>query len=302
MRVFYCDNFGFPLPPGHRFPLNKYTLLREQVAASQVARPDEMLVPDAATDEQLLRAHSAEYLQRVFSGQLAPAEVRRIGLPWSPELIERCRRSAGATIAACRAALEEGMAASLTGGTHHAFADHGEGYCIFNDSAVAARAMQAEGRATRVLVVDCDVHQGNGTAAICASDPSIYTFSIHGAKNFPFRKESSDLDIELPDGTDDALYLETLARGLECCQPAARADLIIYLAGADPYQGDALGRLNLSKEGLAQRDRLVFESCRRIGVPCAVAMAGGYARCIQDTVDIYLQTVRLAYQYATGRS
>jgi len=292
VKVFYCDQFTYPLPPRHRFPAQKYALLRAQVAATLVP-PVELRVPDAASDEQLLRAHDMEYLAKVSGGTLSEREVRRIGLPWSSELVERSRRSVGGTVEACRAALTDGIAVSLSGGTHHAFADHGEGFCIFNDCAVAARTVQAEKRVRRVVIIDCDVHQGNGTAAILADDPTVFTFSIHGAKNFPFHKERSDLDVELADGADDATYLAALTAGVDAALAAARADLAIYLAGADPFGGDALGRLALTKTGLAERERLVLDRCHRAGLPVAVVMAGGYARQIQDTVDIHLETVRL---------
>lgn len=263
------------------------------MAAGLVA-PEDMLVPEPATDEQILRAHDDDYLERVVQGKLTPKEVRRIGLPWSPDLVARTRCSVGGTIATCRAALRDGMAVSLAGGTHHAFSDHGQGYCVFNDSVIAARTMQDEGRAGRVLIVDCDVHQGNGTAAILAQDPTMFTFSIHAARNFPFHKEPSDLDIELEDGTEDGDYLEALQSGLVHALELARADLAIYLAGADPYVGDQLGRLSLSKQGLAARDRLVFELCRGAGLPVATVMSGGYGRHIEETVEIHLQTVRIA--------
>lgn len=293
MQIFSSDTFVLPLPAGHRFPMLKYALLRERVAAELGARV-RLLVPDAADDTALARAHLPAYVRRVQAGELTAQEQRRIGFPWSPQMVERSRRSAGATIAACRAALADGLAANLAGGTHHAFADYGAGYCVFNDSAVAARAMQAEGRARRVLVVDCDVHQGDGTAAILRDDPSITTFSIHGAGNFPFRKQQSDRDIELPDHTEDAAYLDALEPALAELIEAARPDLAIYLAGADPYFDDRLGRLALTKAGLAERDRLVLHYLRRSGVPCAITMAGGYARTITDTVDIQFQTVALA--------
>lgn len=209
-------------------------------------------------------------------------------------MVERSRRSAGATIGACRNALLEGVSANLAGGTHHAFRDRGEGFCVFNDAAVAARAMQAEGRADRVLIVDCDVHQGNGTASILAGDDSIFTFSIHGARNFPFDKEQSDLDIELPDGCTDLPYLLRLEEGLDTAFDLARPDLVIYLAGADPYVDDRLGRLGLSLEGLAERDRRVFSRCQAHRTPVAIAMAGGYARNIDDTVAIHANTIRSA--------
>ena len=209
-------------------------------------------------------------------------------------MVERSRRSAGATIGACRAALTEGVGANLAGGTHHAFHDRGEGFCVFNDAAVAARVMQAEGLAKRVLIVDCDVHQGNGTASILRGDDSIFTFSIHGARNYPFEKEESDLDIELPDGCSDAAYLLHLADGLNTAFDLARPDLVIYLAGADPYQDDRLGRLGLSFDGLASRDTMIFDRCKASRLPVAIAMAGGYARQIADTVRIHCTTIRLA--------
>ncbi len=225
-------------------------------------------------------------------------EMRRIGFPWSLQLVERARRSCGGTIAACRAALEDGVSVNLAGGTHHAFPDHGEGYCVFNDSAIATRAMQSESRAAHVVILDCDVHQGNGTAAIFAGDPTVFTFSIHGARNFPFRKQASDLDIALEDGVGDPVYLEALEQGLRRAIRLARADLAIFLAGADPFLDDRLGRLAVSKEDLAERDRLVFEHCRKAGIPVAVTMSGGYARNVRDTVEIHLQTVRTALQFA----
>ncbi|MFN8568021.1 MAG: histone deacetylase [Kouleothrix sp.] len=294
MQIFYSDTFVLPLPAGHRFPMPKYALLRQQVAAAGIVAPADLCIPPAASDEQLGRAHTAAYIARVQAGALTPHEIRRIGFPWSPGMVERSRRSAGATIAACRAALRDGFAANLAGGTHHAYADHGEGYCVFNDSAVAARAMQAERRARRIVIIDCDVHQGNGTAAIGAGDETIFTFSIHGAKNFPFHKEHSDLDIALDDGVGDQAYLDALDDGLCQAIERSRAELAIYLAGADPFHGDTLGRLKLTKAGLAERDRMVLHYCRDAGIAVAITMAGGYARDITDTVDIHMQTVRMA--------
>ncbi|MFN8504020.1 histone deacetylase [Kouleothrix sp.] len=298
MQIFYSDTFVLPLPEGHRFPMQKYALLRQRVAAAGIVAPSDLRLPEPASDEQLGRAHDGAYIRRVQRGELTPQEVRRIGFPWSPGMVERSRRSSGATIGACRAALRDGFAANQAGGTHHAYAGHGEGYCVFNDSAVAARAMQAEGRARRVVIIDCDVHQGNGSAAILAGDDTIYTFSIHGANNFPFHKEQSDLDIALPDGAADEAYLDALDRGLCQAIESSRADLAIYLAGADPFEDDKLGRLKLSKRGLAERDRMVFEYCRGAGLPVAISMAGGYARDIADTVDIHFATVSAAARLA----
>jgi len=294
VKAFYCDHFVLPLPEGHRFPMEKYRLLRERVLESGAVGPADLLVPEPATDEQILRVHQPDYLRRVAAGELERAEVRRIGFPWSPAMVERSRRSAGGTIAACREALESGAAVNLAGGTHHAFPDHGEGYCVFNDAAIAARTLQAEGRAERVVIVDCDVHQGNGTAAVFRGDPTVFTFSIHGRRNFPFRKERSDLDVELEDGTGDEAYLAALEDGLDHAlghHGGAGADLVIYVSGADPHERDRLGRLKVTREGLRTRDRIVFERCRKAGLPVAVVMAGGYGADVRETVEVHLQTV-----------
>lgn len=294
MQLFYTDVFVLPLPAGHRFPMEKYSRLRESLLASGEFSAADFHLPHAATDEELGRAHDFAYIEAITHGQLPDKALKAIGFPWSAGMVERSRRSAGATICACRAALVEGVSANLAGGTHHAFRDRGEGFCVFNDAAVAARAMQAEGKARRVLIVDCDVHQGNGTASILRNDDSVFTFSMHGARNFPFDKEESDLDIELPDGCTDAAYLLRLDEGLNTAFDLARPDLVIYLAGADPYHDDRLGRLALTFEGLEERDRRVFLRCRAEGVALAIAMAGGYARQIDDTVRIHASTIRHA--------
>ncbi len=293
MKVFYCDHFVLPLPTGHRFPMAKYALLRQRVLAANQGQFD-LQVPEPARDDEILLAHTADYLHRVVTGTLSEREIRVLGFPWSPEMVERSRRSSGATIAACRAALADGTAASLAGGTHHAFAAQAQGFCVFNDSAIAARVMQRETRVKRVVVIDCDVHQGNGTAAILRHDPSVFTFSLHGQNNFPFRKERSDLDLELPDSSGDSAYLEALQEGLDIALDRSRAELAIYLAGADPYEGDRLGRLAVSKTGLAERDRLVLEHCARLGIPLAMTMAGGYAQHLEDVVDIHFQSIAQA--------
>lgn len=293
MKIFSSPQFVLPLPATHRFPMQKYALLRERVLA-QLAPPHHMIAPPSAANHQVTLAHDATYLGRLEAGALTANEIRKIGFPWSPELVARERLVTGATIAACRAALADGVAVNLAGGTHHAHRDWGAGYCVFNDSAVAARVMQAEGRALRVAIIDGDVHQGDGTAAILEDDASIFTFSIHGAKNFPFHKARSDLDIALPDGAADDAFLSAFAEGLRHSLSSAHADLAIYLAGADPFVGDALGRLALSKAGLAERDRLLLDTCGAFGVPVAISMAGGYARNVDDIVDIHFETVRLA--------
>ena len=293
MKIFSINDYLFSLPEGHRFPLEKYRMLEQQVRA-QLVPPGKVLVPDAATRAELLLAHTREYLDAVFAGSLSEKAIRRIGLPWSPELVERSRRSVGGTIAAARAALEEGVAASLSGGTHHACSDHGQGFCVFNDVAVALRVLRAEGRLHRALVLDCDVHQGNGTAEILKADPDFITFSIHGENNFPFRKIPGDYDIALPDGIGDEVYLDALEPAAEYALAQANPDLLIYLAGADPYIGDRLGRLNLTMGGLLRRDRLVLDLVEHAGVPVVIVMSGGYGREVADTVAIHLQTLDLA--------
>jgi acetoin utilization deacetylase AcuC-like enzyme len=294
VKVFYSDHFVLPLPEGHRFPMAKYSMLRERVARDGICGPGELRTPRAVRDEEILRAHASDYLERVVSGTLTEKEMRRIGFPWSEKMVERSRRASGGTLGACLASLDEGFAATLAGGTHHAFSDWGEGYCVFNDSAIAARAVQAAGLAERVVVIDTDVHQGNGTAAILHGDPTVFTFSIHGAKNFPFHKEESDLDAPLPDGAGDTEFLATLESGLEAALNATDASLAIYLAGADPFEGDRLGRLSVTKSGLAERDRIVLETCRERRIPVAVTMAGGYASEVEDTVDVHFQSIRRA--------
>lgn len=297
MIAYYCDHFVLPLPEGHRFPMRKYSRLRERIIETHTLSPDCLHVPDGATDADLLRVHTLEYLEKVKYGTLSDKEIRRIGFPWSPQLVERSRRSSGGTIAACRTALLDGVSANLAGGTHHAGSDHGEGFCVFNDSAVAARTMQAEGRATKIAIIDCDVHQGNGTASITSGDRSIFTFSIHGEKNFPFRKFNSDLDIGLPDGTGDEEFLTMLGIAIERILYLQRPDLVIYQSGADPYVGDRLGKLSLSKDGLANRDRLVLGMCHEERIPVAVTMGGGYATQVDDIVDIHLQTIQIAKEF-----
>ncbi|MBW3535589.1 MAG: histone deacetylase [Gemmatimonadetes bacterium] len=297
MKVFACDSFVLPLPEGHRFPMEKYALLREAVEDHPAV---EIRLPEAATDEDLLRVHEAAWVARVAGGALEPADVRRIGFPWSLHLVERSRRSVGATLAAGRAALAEGWAANLAGGTHHAFPGHGEGFCVFNDVAVAARAVQAEGMARRIAVLDLDVHQGNGTAAVFRGDDDVFTLSVHGEGNYPFRKEPGDLDLGLPDGTGDDAYLAAVEAGVEAAL-AGGADLAFYVAGADPWVGDRLGRLAVSADGLAARDRLVLDRCGAAGVPVAVVMAGGYAHRVQDTVAIHAATVLEAAERWTRR-
>ncbi len=289
MKAYYCDQFVLPLPEGHRFPMQKYWLLRHRLIKEAVAL--DFAEPDAVNDKLLMLAHDPRYVQRVVDGKMTDADIRRLGFPWSPALVERSRRSSGGTLAACRVALVDGFAANLAGGTHHAGYDFAEGFCLFNDAAVATRILQHEGVVERVLIVDCDVHQGNGTADIFASDERVYTFSIHGEKNFPLRKVPSRLDVGLDDCTGDEVYLAALQQGLTQAIREAGAELVIYLAGADPFEGDRLGRLKLTKAGLKARDRMVFDACETAGLPTAIAMAGGYAPRVEDIVDIQFATI-----------
>lgn len=302
VKAFYADHFVLPLPDGHRFPMAKYAMLREEL---QRYLPDVSLheaLP--ASDGELALVHTLHYIAAVSNGTLSPAEQREIGFPWSPAMAERARRSVGATLQACRAALSGGgVAANLAGGTHHAYAHKGGGFCVFNDAAVAARLMQAEWarqgvsqrrRPMQVAIVDLDVHQGNGTAGIFAGDPTVFTLSMHGAKNFPFRKEPSDFDVDLPDGCGDVQYLELLEQALGELENRFDPDLVIYLAGADPHEGDRLGRLKLTDDGMEARDRRVFDWAWQRRIPLAMTMAGGYGRDLETTVRVQVNTYRVA--------
>lgn len=303
MKAFYSDHFVLPLPPGHRFPMAKYRMLRDQMALALPAV--QLLEAQGASDGELALAHSPAYLAAIADGTLDAAAQREIGFPWSPQMVERSRRSVGASVAAARCALREGLAANLAGGTHHAYADKGGGFCVFNDVAVAARLMQAEwgrqGGAQRaplqVAVIDLDVHQGNGTAHIFRDDASVFTLSLHGERNFPFRKERSDLDVALPDGCGDADYALALEHALDELDRRFTPGLVFFLAGADPFEGDRLGRLKLSADGLEARDRRVFDWCFDRRVPLALVMAGGYGVRIEDTVRLQLTTYRAALDY-----
>jgi acetoin utilization deacetylase AcuC-like enzyme len=296
MQVFYADQFVLPLPEGHRFPMPKYALLRGRLQGEAGFRLREAL---PASEGELALAHTPHYVTSVLEGRLSAAEQREIGFPWSPAMAERARRSVGATVAAARAARAEGVAANLAGGTHHAKAAGGSGYCVFNDVAVAARLMQAESHRARqgllrVAVVDLDVHQGNGTAEIFEDDPTVFTLSLHGERNFPFRKARSDLDVALPDGCDDTRYLTALDDALQRLWHH-HADhlpgLVFFLAGADPHEGDRLGRLKLTADGLAERDRRVFDACERRGIPLVITMAGGYGRDLEAMVALQHRTL-----------
>lgn len=301
MQAFFSDHHVLPLPVGHRFPMAKYAMLRDCITRQL---PEvQLLAAPAVSDQQLALVHTPGYIEALVSGQISAAAMREIGFPWSAGMVERSRRSVGATVAAVRAALQHGIAANLAGGTHHAYANKGGGFCVFNDVAVAIRLAQADWQLQcqqllRVAVIDLDVHQGNGTAHIFQGDDSVFTLSMHGDKNFPFRKEKSDLDVALADGCGDDDYLAALEQALFDLEQRFAPNLVLYLAGADPYQGDRLGRLALSEEGLAARDQRVFSWCQERQLPVAFVMAGGYGTQIEDTVRIQCNTVRLALLYA----
>jgi acetoin utilization deacetylase AcuC-like enzyme len=320
LNAFYSDTFVLPLPEHHRFPMAKYRLVRERLLAERVLSADDLHIPDPIDWTDLRLVHDTAYVDAVAKGELAHEMQRRIGFPWSPMMVERSRRSVGATLAAAREAIAgvvgDGLqtvprdvrdalkgvpynkgynvAANLAGGTHHAFRDRGEGFCVFNDVAVAAAVLLRDGAIARAFVVDCDVHQGNGTAAIFRDEPAVFTLSLHGEKNFPFRKEVSDLDLTFADGAGDDEYLAALADHLPRVLDSHRPDVVFYLAGADPYEGDRLGRLKLSIEGLRARDQLVFDTCREGGIPIAIAMSGGYAPDVDAIVTIHCNTIREA--------
>jgi acetoin utilization deacetylase AcuC-like enzyme len=296
--VWSSARYTFPLPAGHRFPVAKYALLRGRIIEEGIVSPGRMLVPAAVTDDELRLVHDVDYIVRYSEGRLDAAELRLIGFPWSRELVERSRRAAGGTIAAARHALQHGVAMNLAGGTHHAFADHGEGFCVYNDVAVAIRVLQREGLIRRAAVIDLDVHQGNGTNAIFAGDESVCTFSMHGGKNYPFHKVPGTLDVELGDHMGDEEYLALLTASLPGVLAAAAPDLVLYIAGADPHENDALGRLSLTFDGLARRDAYVISQCREVGIPVAIAIGGGYGKRIEDTVAIHTQTARIAGSFA----
>ena len=294
LTVWSSARYTFPLPVGHRFPVAKYAMLRDRVVAEGIVPSERVLDPDGATDSELLLVHTADYVRRFARGALGDAELRRLGFPWSPELVERSRRAVGGTVAAARHAVAHGIAMNLAGGTHHAFPDHGEGFCVFNDVAIAIRTLQATGRIRRAAVIDLDVHQGNGTHAIFADDPDVFTFSMHGGRNYPFHKVAGTVDVELEDGAGDDVYLDLLATTLPRVLAEAQPDLVFYIAGADPHEGDRLGRLKLSFDGLARRDAYVLERCREVGLPVAITIGGGYGVNVADTVTVHATTARIA--------
>ncbi|MEM7467315.1 MAG: histone deacetylase [Pseudomonadota bacterium] len=290
MKLFYSDHIELQAKKGSTFPTQKYRLLREHLQQNYANR-FEFIAATPASNAALCLAHEAEYILAIESGDLSSEAIRRIGFPWSSQLVARSKCSVAATINACEAALKDGAAANLAGGTHHAFRHFGAGYCVFNDVATASLRMRELHPNLRILIVDVDVHQGDGTAAILANEPNIYTFSIHCMDNFPARKQCSDLDVPLMAGTGDKEYLRQFKDALRRAWLAARPDFVIYLAGADPFEGDRLGRLALSMGAMKQRDEALLSECRRRFIPVALAMGGGYAERIEDIISIHAQTI-----------
>jgi len=292
MQVFYTPRYYADIGPGHVFPIRKFQLVRDKLLAEGTIEPSEIVEPSPAPLEDVLLVHTTDYISRLCSGNLTTKETRRLGLPWSESLVQRSFYAVGGTLAATRASLAEGYSSNLAGGTHHSFSDRGEGFCVLNDVAVAIRAMRARKLVQRAAIVDCDVHQGNGTATIFAGDTDTFTFSIHGANNYPLFKAQSTLDVELADGTSDTEYLDTLAKHLPAVF-AADPEIVFYLAGADPYKGDKLGRLALSIDGLRERDAYVLRECYAHEVPIVTVMSGGYGKDINDTIEIHCNTIRM---------
>jgi acetoin utilization deacetylase AcuC-like enzyme len=293
MQVFYTSRYYADIGDNHVFPIRKFELVRDRLLSEGTLQPDDLREPEPASVAEVLLVHTADYVSRLCEGTLTKSEIRRLGLPWSPSLVQRSFHAVGGTIAAARLAFTEGISSNLAGGTHHAFADRGEGFCVFNDVAIAIRALRRDGLIRRAAVVDCDVHQGNGTATIFESDRDVFTFSMHGAKNYPLFKARSSLDVELPDLTDDETYLKTLRQHLPCVFDQS-PEIVFYLAGADPFADDKLGRLSLSIGGLRQRDQYVLESCYEAEVPVVTVMSGGYGQNLSDTVEIHCNTIRAA--------
>lgn len=294
MFAAYAPGYFVDLGDGHIFPMRKYPLVHAALTAEGTLPRDRVLEPREASTADLLLVHTPDYLDRLFRGALDSSEQRRLGFPWSPALVRRARLATHGTTLAARRALSDGLAANLAGGSHHAFPDHGEGYCALNDVAVAVRILRREGRARRFALIDCDAHQGNGNHAIFAADPEVFTFSMHGRRNYPEVKVPGDWDVGLPDGTKDAAYLRSLEDALPAVLARARPDLVFYIAGVDPYCDDRLGRLALTLEGLRDRDRMVLDACRSRGIPVAITFAGGYAHDLRDTVEAHCNTIRTA--------
>ncbi|HEX8368314.1 MAG TPA: histone deacetylase [Pyrinomonadaceae bacterium] len=290
-RIFYSPYYYADIGEGHVFPIKKFELVRDKLLAEGTLQKEEISEPQPAAVEDVRLVHTEDYVTRLINGELTAKEIRKLGLPWSKSLVRRSFLACSGTLSAARRALSNSVASNLAGGTHHAFPDRGEGFCVLNDVAVAIRVLQKEKLAERFLIVDCDVHQGNGTAFIFQTDKSVFTFSMHGAKNYPLHKEQSTLDLELPDGTGDREFLEILHEALPRIF-LHNPDIVFYLGGADPFEKDKLGRLKLTKEGLRRRDEMVLQFAAEREVPIVTTMSGGYALDINDTVEIHCNTIR----------
>jgi acetoin utilization deacetylase AcuC-like enzyme len=300
VQVFYTPRYYADIGQGHIFPIRKFELVRDKLLAEGTLHTQEIIEPTPAPLEDVLLVHTEDYVSRLCSGDLTPKEIRRLGLPWSESLVRRSFYAVGGTLAAAAASLTDGYSSNLAGGTHHAFSDRGEGFCVLNDVAIAIRAMRARKLIQRAAIVDCDVHQGNGTATIFAGDADTFTFSMHGANNYPLFKAQSTLDVELPDGTSDAAYMETLASHLPRVFQSD-PEIVFYLAGADPYRGDKLGRLALSIDGLRERDAYVLRECYEREIPIVTVMSGGYGKDINDTIEIHCNTIRMVKEISEPR-
>jgi acetoin utilization deacetylase AcuC-like enzyme len=294
MQAFHSNQYVIELPDNHKFPIVKYAMIRERLVAEGTLAEECIFEPALAGRDEILMVHTADYHDRFMAGQLTTSELRRLGLPWSEALVRRSRFSVAGTMAAARQALKAGISANLGGGTHHAFADHGEGFCVFNDIAIAINLLRAEGAIRRAAVIDCDVHQGNGTAAIFAEEPEVFTLSLHGEKNYPLIKQQSTLDVAFADGAEDEEYLQALQQSLAPVLKGFRPEIIFYQAGVDPLRQDRLGRLALSHEGLLQRDEMIFRACQEFSIPCVATLGGGYGKQVEDTVEAHCNTIRKA--------
>ncbi len=297
MKCVYHPSYQVALPPGHPFPMSKYSLLKDRLLAEGILAAGDILQPEPLDASTLELVHTREYLAKLVSSGLSAAEQRRLGLPWSEALWQRSRLASAGTLLAARAALDQGLAGNLAGGTHHAFADHGEGFCVLNDVAIAIRKLQAEGAIERAAIIDLDVHQGNGTAAIFEADEDVFTFSMHGERNYPLAKMRSNLDVPLKDGVGDAEYLDALRRHVPTVLDTANADIVFYLAGVDVAAGDRYGKLALTEEGVRQRDRRVIEAVRSRGLPLSIVLAGGYAPTRARTAELHAHAFREAAAY-----
>jgi acetoin utilization deacetylase AcuC-like enzyme len=295
MYALYSDHYVIDLPANHTFPIQKYRLIRERLLAEGILQPAELLEPTLADPQDIRLVHTKDYWERLRTGRLSVHAIRRLGLPWSEALLRRSRASVQGTLTAARIALRETVGINLAGGTHHAFADRGEGYCVLNDIAIAIRVLQRDRWMQRVAIIDCDVHQGNGTAAIFAEEPDVFSFSIHGVNNYPLHKFPGTLDIDLPDGTGDAEYLAALEPAVSRILTEFQPGLIFYLAGVDAHEGDRMGRLRLTHDGLRRRDELVLRACRDAAVPVTITLGGGYGQNLDDTVEAHCSTVRAAW-------